>query len=227
MQCFTARRAYSGASAGRYDGRVNVREEDIGGNHPNQDGPAHEAMMQACQAVGSLMELWGFKRIHGALWTYLYMSDRPLDAQELREGLRISSGLVSMTLHELMRWGVVTRQVVPGTRRERYRAEPDIWRAVAKVLRERELFCLHMAVEELSGASQILARMPAPPGFSRAKNQIDELVSLGELAHDLLDRFLAAGTLDIRSVQKVRLGMGVAKLLTSRRRRRVGPERKE
>lgn len=202
---------------------MNERDEDIGGKHPESAGPAHDAMMQACQAVGSLMELWGFKRIHGALWTYLYMSDRPLDAQELREGLHISSGLVSMTLHELMRWGVVTRQVVPGTRRERYRAEPDIWRAVAKVLRERELFCLRLAVDELSGASKVLSRVPPPPGFSRARGQVDELVSLGELAHDLLDRFLAAGTLDIRSVQKVRLGMGVAKLLARRRRGRVGP----
>ncbi len=181
--------------------------------------------MQACQAVGSLMELWGFKRIHGALWTYLYMSDRPLDAQELREGLHISSGLVSMTLHELMRWGVVTRQIVPGTRRERYRAEPDIWRAVFKVLRERELFCLRLAVEELSGASKVLGRVPPPQGFGRAKSQVDELVSLGELAHDLLDTFLAAGTLDIRRVRQVRLGMGVAKLLARRRKSRVQPSR--
>lgn len=203
---------------------VNEPEEVIG-QHSTTTGPANEALMQACQAVGSLMELWGFKRIHGALWTYLYMADRPLDAQELREGLQISSGLVSMTLHELMRWGVVTRQIVPGTRRERYRAEPDIWRAIAKVLRERELFCLRLAVDELSGASKVLSRVPPLPGFTGATSHLDELVGLGELAHDLLDRFLAAGTLDIRSVQKVRLGMGVAKLLARRRKSRLGSSR--
>jgi DNA-binding transcriptional regulator GbsR (MarR family) len=181
---------------------------------------SREAIIQACQAVGSLMELWGFKRIHGVLWTYLYLHDRPLDAQELREGLEISTGLVSMTVHELMRWGVVTRQVAPGARRERYRAEPDIWRAVAKVLRERELFCLRLAIDEIRESTTTLAENGQPEGFSQAGQRLDELVSLGELAGDLMDQFLQAGTLDIRTVREVRLGMGVAKLLTRKRRAR-------
>ncbi|MBU6428641.1 MAG: hypothetical protein KGR26_06510 [Cyanobacteria bacterium REEB65] len=186
---------------------------------PAAHEPGREAVLRACQAIGSLMELWGFKRIHGALWTYLYLHDRPLDAQELREGLGISSGLVSMTLHELIRWGVVTRVVTAGLRRERYRAEPDIWRAIAKVLRERELFCLRLAVDELRQASETLEGIGAHRDAASSRQHIDELASLGELAGDLMDGLLQSGMLDIRRIRQVQLGMGVVKILQTRRQR--------
>ncbi|MBM3270749.1 MAG: hypothetical protein FJZ01_24215 [Candidatus Sericytochromatia bacterium] len=185
-----------------------------------QRAPGRDTILRACQAIGSLMELWGFKRIHGALWTYLYLTDRPLDAQELREGLGISSGLVSMTLHELIRWGVVSRATPPGARRERYRAEPDIWRAVAKVLRERELFWLNLAMDDLRQAGDQLAHgQDEHPEQRQARARIDELLSLGELGGELIEGLLQVGTLDVRRLRQVRLGMGVAKLLERRRKR--------
>ncbi len=170
--------------------------------------PDEEAILRACHAIGSLMELWGFKHIHGVLWTYLYVNARPMDAQELKEGLAISSGLVSMTLHELLRWGVVKREPTPGTRRERYRSEPDIWGAVAKVLQDREIACLEVAAHELGDAAAALsAEVPGP------RHQIEELEGLSRLAAGLLKTFLQAGTMDIRRIRRVQLGMGVAKLL--------------
>ncbi len=194
--------------------------DDIPLPQPANGGRGREAVLRACQAIGSLMELWGFKRIHGALWTFLYLSDNPLDAQELREGLGISSGLVSMTLHELIRWGVVSRATAPGARRERYRAEPDIWRAVAKVLRERELFWLNLAMDELRQAGEMLDRPESEPDPSQVRTRIDELLSLGELGGDLIEGLLRVGTLDVRRLRQVRLGMGVAKLLGRRQARR-------
>ncbi|MEB3298887.1 MAG: MarR family transcriptional regulator [Candidatus Sericytochromatia bacterium] len=181
-------------------------------------GPAADAqdpVLRAGQAIGSLMELWGFKRVHGVMWTVLYLADAPLDAQQIRERMGISSGLVSMTLHELIRWGVVTRVTLPGNRREHYRAEPDIWRAVAKVLRERELFCLQLALEDLRDARGVLAA-GGPEG--RALDRLDELVSLGEVGAGLLDRFLELGTLDISRLRQIQLGMGFSRILRKKGR---------
>ena len=53
------------------------------------------------------MAFWGFKHNMGRIWATLYLSERPLTARELKEGLGISVGSVSMTLAELERWGVV------------------------------------------------------------------------------------------------------------------------
>jgi HTH-type transcriptional regulator, glycine betaine synthesis regulator len=100
--------------------------------------------LAVADAVGSLMELWGFRRQLGRIWAVLFLSDRALAAPDLCERLRISTGLLSMSLAELRRWGVVRSVVVPGDRKEHFEAETNVWRLVARVLRERE----KRAVEE-------------------------------------------------------------------------------
>jgi DNA-binding transcriptional regulator GbsR (MarR family) len=100
--------------------------------------------LAVADAVGSLMELWGFRRQLGRIWAVLFLSDRALAAPDLCERLRISTGLLSMSLAELRHWGVVRSVVVPGDRKEHFEAETNVWRLVARVLRERE----KRAVEE-------------------------------------------------------------------------------
>src|SRR5262245_35976917 len=68
-------------------------------------------------AVGRLIEFWGFKRNMGRVWAVLYLSPDPLSADDLRHALKISSGAVSMTLSELQRWGVVRKVWVQGERK--------------------------------------------------------------------------------------------------------------
>jgi DNA-binding transcriptional regulator GbsR (MarR family) len=98
----------------------------------------HRADLATADAVGALMELWGFRRQLGRVWAVLFLSDRPLAAPELCARLEISTGLLSMSLAELRRWGVVRPVEVPGDRKEHYEAETNVWRLVARVLRERE-----------------------------------------------------------------------------------------
>ncbi len=100
--------------------------------------------LAVADAVGALMELWGFRRQLGRLWAVLFLSERPLAAPDLCERLRISTGLLSMSLGELRHWGVVRSVEVPGDRKEHFEAETNVWRLVARVLRERE----KRAVEE-------------------------------------------------------------------------------
>ena len=62
------------------------------------------ADLAVADAVGALMELWGFRRQLGRIWAVLFLSERPLAAPDLCERLRISTGLLSMSLAELRRW---------------------------------------------------------------------------------------------------------------------------
>src|SRR5882757_2682516 len=71
-------------------------------------------------SIGRLMELWGFKRNMGRVWTVLYLASEPSSAKHLRDLLQLSSGAVSMTLNELSRWGVVRKIWVQGDRRDFY-----------------------------------------------------------------------------------------------------------
>src|ERR687887_1022797 len=96
------------------------------------------AELSVANAVGELMELWGFRRQLGRIWAVLFLSERPLAAPDLCDRLQISTGLLSMSLAELRSWGVVRSVAVPGDRKEHFEAETNIWSLVRRVLAERE-----------------------------------------------------------------------------------------
>jgi len=164
------------------------------------------AVYQACEAIGAMMEVWGFKRVMGMAWAYLYLSDRPLSAQEIREGLGISAGLVSMVVNDLARWGVVRKCSTPGERREYFEAEPNIWRPIAKVLREREMRQMEETLSELRAAREVVNR-------EEPSRRLDDLIAAGELTHQLLDQFINLGVLDIRDLRSVGLGVGLTRTM--------------
>ena len=119
------------------------------------------AELRAADAVGTLMELWGFKRQLGRTWTVLFLAERPLAAPELCERLQISTGLLSMTLAELRAWEVVRIVPVPGERREHYEAETHVWRMVRQVLGRRERRALEEALAAFEAALVELRREAA------------------------------------------------------------------
>jgi DNA-binding transcriptional regulator GbsR (MarR family) len=76
------------------------------------------AVLEVADAVGALIESWGFKRNMGRMWAVLYLEDHPLTAAELGDRLGLSTGAVSMLLGELVHWGIVKKAWVVGERRE-------------------------------------------------------------------------------------------------------------
>lgn len=183
------------------------------------DAAIDPAIYKACEAVGNAMEVWGFKRVLGMVWTFLYLSPKPLSAQDIRQGLGISSGLVSMVLSELARWGVVSRYPMPGERREYYVAERNIWRPISKVLRERELYQAATTLERLREV-ELELEVGAEEDESKqiAADRIAELIQLGELAYNMLDQFVSLGVLDIRDLRSVALGVGLTRTMYQMRR---------
>ena len=84
-------------------------------------------------SIGRLIEFWGFKRNMGRLWSILYLSGRPHSAPEIQEKLQLSAGAVSMTLNELVRWGVVKKVWLQGERRDHYAAEGNFWKMISRM----------------------------------------------------------------------------------------------
>jgi DNA-binding transcriptional regulator GbsR (MarR family) len=155
---------------------------------------------EVADAVGALMEFWGFKRVMGRLWTVLYLTGEPLAAAELCERLAISTGAVSMTLADLERWGVVRRSRKAGDRREYFEAETDIWKMVSRVLRERELSQIEHALEVFDRARERLLRA-IPPGeqarISRMAERIAHLADLARVGRGLLTAMVQQHKVDL------------------------------
>jgi DNA-binding transcriptional regulator GbsR (MarR family) len=175
---------------------------------------------EVADAVGALMEFWGFKRVMGRVWATLYLGDEPLAAAELCERLEISTGAASMTLSELEHWGVVRRSRKPGDRREYFEAETDVWKMVSRVLRERELKQVERALEVFERARQELAlRMPPgeQPRVSRVIERIGRLGDLARVGRGLLQAVVDQGKVDLSPL--VRFARGAATMAASTRRR--------
>jgi DNA-binding transcriptional regulator GbsR (MarR family) len=165
--------------------------------------PLQRVDLAVADAVGAIMELWGFRRQLGRVWAVLFLSDRPLAAPELCARLEISTGLLSMSLAELRRWGVVRPVEVAGDRKEHFEPETNVWRLVARVLRERE----HRAVE---GALAIFERAlhdaraalvdldPEVKAAARFKaRRLEQLVDLSRAALNVLRVIVEGARADV------------------------------
>ncbi len=154
--------------------------------------PSHalaRAELRVADAVGALMELWGFRRQLGRIWAVLFLSERPLAAPDLCDRLQISTGLLSMSLQELRRWGVVRGVAVPGDRKEHYQAETNVWRMVRRVLAEREKRAVEeaLAVFEAALADVRGALRDVDPRVKRAaRHQLERLSQLVALTRSVL-----------------------------------------
>lgn len=162
----------------------------------------------ASDAVGRLMEFWGFKRNMGRIWAVLYLSDGPLTANDLRERLQLSSGAVSMTLTELSRWGVVRKVWIQGARRDHFTAEGNLWKMVSRVFRERELIEVQEAIASLESALSALdARedLRTPEERRRAEVQrerIKKLLELAKLGRRLIEGLVSEARVDATALAR-------------------------
>ena len=152
--------------------------------------------------VGRLMEFWGFKRNMGRIWAILYLSPDALSAEDLRQALKLSSGAVSMTLNELLRWGVVRKVWVQGERKDFFTAEVHLWRMISRVFNEREKSEVVLAIEAFEEALVEVGKLRHagdPKTRARAELQyerIKQLLELAKLGKRLLDTLLATAKID-------------------------------
>jgi DNA-binding transcriptional regulator GbsR (MarR family) len=91
---------------------------------------------------GEMGSRWGINRTVGQIYALLFVSERPLNADEIAEALDFSRSNVSMGLKELDSWRLTKLQHLPGDRREYFSAPDDVWlifRTLADERRKREI----------------------------------------------------------------------------------------
>ncbi len=98
---------------------------------------------QVCDTTGAFIEYWGFKSIHGRIWTLLALHRRPLSQTEIADFLGVSRSLVSGAVAELTKHRLV--RPLSDHRNAPYEAVVDIWPTISDVLREREWMLIESA----------------------------------------------------------------------------------
>ena len=91
---------------------------------------------------GEMGSRWGINRTVGQVYALVYVSMRPLNADDIAEALEFSRSNVSVGLKELQAWRLLKLKHLPSDRREYFEAPGDAWvafRTLAEERRRREI----------------------------------------------------------------------------------------
>lgn len=97
-----------------------------------------EARKQFIQTWGTLGSEWGINRSMAQVHALLLISNKPLCTEDIMEELNISRGNANMNLRDLINWTLISKELIPGDRKEYFVAEKDIWEIARIIARERK-----------------------------------------------------------------------------------------
>lgn len=98
----------------------------------------HPAIERFVLHWGEMGGQWGVNRSVSQIHALLYVSERPLTAEEIAATLGIARSNVSNSLKELLGWDLIRRVPVRGDRREHFEAETDVWDMVRRIAAGRK-----------------------------------------------------------------------------------------
>ncbi|QLI82821.1 GbsR/MarR family transcriptional regulator [Chitinibacter fontanus] len=157
---------------------------------------------------GEMGSHWGINRTVGQMYALLFVSEKPLNADEMAEALGFSRSNISMGLKELVSWRLVKLQHLPGDRREYYSTPDDVWVIFQTLAEERKKREVDPTLTMLRGA---LLETPSNDADKHAQARMAQM-------HDLIDLttswFSDIQRLDVETLQKLmKLGAQVQKFL--------------
>lgn len=157
---------------------------------------------------GEMGGRWGINRTVGQIYALLFLSDRPLNAEEITEALGVSRSNVSMGLKELDGWRLVRKRHLPEDRRDYFEAPDDVWQIVRTLAEERRK---REVDPTLSLLRDVLMDKPGSAAEQHAQDKMRQLHEMIELLTGWADD---VQRLDNHSLMRLlALGAGVSKLL--------------
>ena len=157
---------------------------------------------------GEMGSRWGINRTVGQIYALLYVSHKPMNADEVGEALGFSRSNVSMGLKELQSWSLVRLIHQPNDRREYFQAPEDVWaifRTLAIERRKREID------PTLSMLRDALMEQPSVAEDIHAQARMKQMHAFIELMTDWLDDMQKMDSATLASLMK--MGSKVQKLL--------------
>jgi DNA-binding transcriptional regulator GbsR (MarR family) len=147
-----------------------------------------EAKEELIQAWGNLGYSWGLNKTMAQIHALLMISPKPLSTEEIMLELSISRGNANMNIRALLDWGIVSRILVPGERKEFFKSEKDIWalaRQVAKERRKRELEPILKVLREVNDVQS-----DGSEDTKELKRVVKDLKNFAEKSDGLLETFI-------------------------------------
>ena len=87
---------------------------------------------------GEMGTRWGVNRTMSQIHALLFVTGRPLHADEICESLGVARSNVSTSLRELQGWGLVRVVHLMGDRRDHFETSGDVWELLRVIVRGRK-----------------------------------------------------------------------------------------
>ncbi|HEY7117470.1 MAG TPA: MarR family transcriptional regulator [Tepidisphaeraceae bacterium] len=158
---------------------------------------------------GEMGTRWGINRTVAQVHALLFISQKPLHAEEIAETLSVARSNVSTSLRELQSWGIVRVVHVMGDRRDHFESIKDVWELYRQVMDERKRREIDPTLSVLREC--VMEAEKSGPEDKYARERIGELLGFFETMtawYEQLKRLPTASLLKM-----ARLGEKIRKLL--------------
>jgi DNA-binding transcriptional regulator GbsR (MarR family) len=126
---------------------------------------------------GEMGSRWGINRTVGQIYALLYLSDEPLNADQIVESLGFSRSNVAMGIKELDSMNLIMLRHIPNDRKDYYATHEEIWDIVRNLVEARRKREIDPTLTMLRG---VIMERPASKEEKHAQARMEEM-------HDLID----------------------------------------
>jgi DNA-binding transcriptional regulator GbsR (MarR family) len=151
---------------------------------------------------GEMGTRWGINRTVAQVHALLFLSAKPLQAEEIAGTLSVARSNVSTSLRELQGWGIVRVVHLLGDRRDHFESVKDVWeifRIVAEERKRREidptLRVLQECVTELKSAGA---------GSAYTRERLAEMLEFLTATSSLFEELVHLPTASLRGMVRLR-----------------------
>lgn len=129
---------------------------------------------------GEMGTRWGINRTVAQIHALLYLSPKPIAADEIAQTLNVARSNVSTSIRELESWGIVRPVHVLGERREHYESLKDVWEMFRVIVEQRKRREIDPTLQLLRRCTEELDRENSPDKYTRER--LEEMTEFFETA---------------------------------------------
>lgn len=159
---------------------------------------------------GEMGTKWGINRTVAQIHALLFISEVPMNAEEICERLGVARSNVSNSLKELQNWNIVKVVHLPGDRRDHFESIKDVYELFRIIAAERKRREIDPTLANLRRCANE-AEQDNAPDSEYAKQQLEELLGFFETVSDFYTKMDKLPTQS--AVKAIKMGDKIAKTL--------------
>ena len=158
---------------------------------------------------GEMGAKWGINRTVAQIHALLFLSEKPLNAEDIATTLGVARSNVSNSLRELQGWGIVKVTHILGDRRDHFESMKDVWEMFRIIVDERKKREADPVLAMLREAVTEAKKPGAADGYTRER--LADMLQFFELMTSWTEQTRRLPTAAV--IRMVKMGDKVAKLV--------------